>query len=360
MNGNARTPQEPETPKKEENRWPWWAQFSLCLIVLGAACFLLTWVPMHAVAANTGSGNLALYSMMAVFIGIVAMTVSGVFIFMTFRIDRGTKREAETVAREKSEEVSERIANKKTEEVVMRVVKEQAEKIKESWMESMTRDIEDQKNKLQFYMNYIQESLDGKEKEFDKKVTELDRKVIEFELRSKQAENIVVRLENEKQVKINELNEIKNSGVKVLEQIRKESTDRLDELESSIAVSIRSTGENTATELRSTVEDVKTWLKSREKEARQQVTEVEEKVVAEVRKAEDEARQRIENTIKDIGDDTAIRMDKRVSQAVDEMVEAARLKINEANVEKLVDEKIQPFLERSTLARFFGSRRRAP
>ena len=50
--------------------------------------------------------------MIAVLVGLTMMTVSGIFIFMTFRIDRGTKLEA----REEAQKTAKKNAKKNREE----------------------------------------------------------------------------------------------------------------------------------------------------------------------------------------------------------------------------------------------------
>ena len=121
-------------------RWPWWGQFLLAVIALAAACALLIWFPIRAVQEFSGEDAkdtiLAWGPMFAAFAGLTAMTVSGVFIFMTFRIDRGArlaaKKEAEEVAEKVAKEKAEEIA-KKAEEIAKTETKKAAEeKIKES------------------------------------------------------------------------------------------------------------------------------------------------------------------------------------------------------------------------------------
>lgn len=352
MNGNAQTPQK----TKDRTKWPWFAQLFLAVTALATAVVLLIWIPMHAAPAlveeSPGGASPYFSTMMAVLVGLATMTISGIFLFMTFRIDRGTREVAQREAKKISRKISMDVANKKTKEVVREIAKKEIKDFKDAWMREMAQGIEDQKRKLKISMGVIQGNLDRKSEDIGNTVARL-------KLRSEEAEQIVKDLRDEKQNKMDELNEIKNNGVESLQRIRKEGVDRLGELESSIAANLRNVGENASIDLRSVVEDVKTWLKSREKEARQQVEKAEEKAVAEVKKAGDEAKRRIENTIKDVEDDAAAHLDKLVSQAVDEMIEVAHLKIDEADVEKLVDEKVRPFLERSPWARIFGSRPRA-
>ena len=90
--------------------WPWWGQFLLALAALGVASWLLIYMPTMSadrVVAATGKdkvdGLVVWGPMFAVLIGITAMTITGIFIFMTFRIDRGAREVARKVAREEAQ-----------------------------------------------------------------------------------------------------------------------------------------------------------------------------------------------------------------------------------------------------------------
>lgn len=99
-----------EFEQKNDNptRWPWWGQFLLALAALGTACVLLIAIPTYIapthIVPKTDGGEvgttnlLPLTTLIVVFIGLTTMTISAMFLFMTFRIDRGTKTTAQRVA----------------------------------------------------------------------------------------------------------------------------------------------------------------------------------------------------------------------------------------------------------------------
>lgn len=88
------------TPKVKDNirLWPWQAQFATLLFVLAIATFLIV-LPVLAVRVldteYAFSSETDLWStMIGILLGLTTMTVSGVFVFMTFRIERGARLEA--------------------------------------------------------------------------------------------------------------------------------------------------------------------------------------------------------------------------------------------------------------------------
>ena len=91
-----------------KTRWPWWGQFLLAVIALVTASGLLIFMPVLSasqVAGDGGAGGLAVWGpMFSVLIGITSMTITGIFVFMTFRIDRGARAEAREVAKEVAQE----------------------------------------------------------------------------------------------------------------------------------------------------------------------------------------------------------------------------------------------------------------
>ena len=97
--------------KRAPGEWPWWAQFSLALFAMILAALFLIGLPysvMIAVAersVNPGAAG-AWAAMIPVLIGFTTMTISGIFVFMTFRIDRGAKAEARAEARVEAKKVA--------------------------------------------------------------------------------------------------------------------------------------------------------------------------------------------------------------------------------------------------------------
>ena len=109
------------TQKKNREKWPWGAQFVLALVALLVLVGLIVLLPIYS-ASKLSVNGVALDAvkiwtpMLSVLIALTTMTISGIFIFMTFRIDRGTKREAKTQARKKARKVAETVAKTKLDE----------------------------------------------------------------------------------------------------------------------------------------------------------------------------------------------------------------------------------------------------
>ena len=99
--------------------WPWGAQFIFALFALLFIGFL--WVGLPVISTLKFGGNVPVNEsglwepMVASMLGITTMTITAIFLFMTFRIDRGTKREAREEARETAVE--------KTKEIVKNAAK---------------------------------------------------------------------------------------------------------------------------------------------------------------------------------------------------------------------------------------------
>ena len=90
--------------------WPKWSKPVLALsamILLGGVWIgvplLSAWKLVENNAQATGFVDYR--PMMAVLIAMTTATIAGIFLFMTFRIDRGTRLKAERVTKEKVDEV---------------------------------------------------------------------------------------------------------------------------------------------------------------------------------------------------------------------------------------------------------------
>ena len=88
--------------KDDIRQWPWKAQFAALLIVLALATFLIVLPVLVVRVLDTeyafSSETDIWAAMIAILLGLTTMTVSGVFVFMTFRIDRGARLEARETA----------------------------------------------------------------------------------------------------------------------------------------------------------------------------------------------------------------------------------------------------------------------
>lgn len=99
-----------------DNELPWGARFILFLVALALAASMIV-LPIWSVQQYGATSGSDLWGpMLAMLIGLTTMTISGIFVFMTFRIDRGTKLTAQWTAR--------RIAADTVEKLVKRVVGE--------------------------------------------------------------------------------------------------------------------------------------------------------------------------------------------------------------------------------------------
>ena len=98
----------PTEPIPSGPAWPWWGELLLAVSALAVIGILLIGLPVWS--ATQFSGGVAASDvwipMMAVLVGLTTITVSGIFLFMTFRIDRGTKLQAEWTAKAVAETVA--------------------------------------------------------------------------------------------------------------------------------------------------------------------------------------------------------------------------------------------------------------
>ena len=95
---------------------PWGARFTLFFLALVLAAFMLL-LPVWSVWYYGTTSGVDLWGpVMATLIGLTTMTISGIFVFMTFRIDRGTKLTArwtaEKIAAETVRGIVERVLGK--------------------------------------------------------------------------------------------------------------------------------------------------------------------------------------------------------------------------------------------------------
>ena len=96
-----------------KSEWPWWGQLILAVIALFLALVLLVALPVASVLwLGDGGGQQAgvWEPMIASLLALTSLLVTGIFLFMTFRIDRGTKLEAERTAKETATEIATRTA----------------------------------------------------------------------------------------------------------------------------------------------------------------------------------------------------------------------------------------------------------
>ena len=112
--------------------WPGWAKFWLAfatMIFIGCI-----WIGLPALSAlesvkAQGSGTVDYTPMISVYAAMTTATITGIFLFMTLRIDRGTRLKAESVAKDKMD----KIVAEKIEEMIRGAVNSQIteEKLRE-------------------------------------------------------------------------------------------------------------------------------------------------------------------------------------------------------------------------------------
>ena len=291
---------------KDKTHWPWWGQFLLAVIALSIACILLIWLPMeigsktilgsNSTGGTAGNAFTTFAPMIVVFVGLTTMTISGMFLFMTFRIDRG----ARLTAREEAQSVARGEARN--------AAKEEIKKIAE--IEAIIENTRKQKERAVRCMDSAKGELREAKDEFSK---------------------------GREQIK-NSVEEVDTAGGEAVARMKRIETDITDTLKRSVE---------------DVVEDVRGRVREAEKEARDRIAEIDAKARAEVKKAGDEARNDIEDAGKKIEREMKHEMKNiegeavnRTTEQVDRLIAEARGKIDEADIEKLLDERIEPILAR--------------
>ena len=91
---------------------PWVARFILFVLILLLAAFMIG-LPVWSVQRYGATTEIDLWGpVLATLLGLTTMTVSGIFMFMTFRIDRGTKLKAEWTAKKTAEKAVREVIDK--------------------------------------------------------------------------------------------------------------------------------------------------------------------------------------------------------------------------------------------------------
>ena len=215
---NSQNKESNEQGRKDKEVRPFPLQETIVGIV--AALIVVCWVglPIWSATQFIRSGSTstsdAWTPLLSVFVALTTMTVSAIFLFMTFRIDRGAKSEARLVAKKAAKKVVEKIA-KEAERKVTRVT-EKAEgaitKIQNEVKEKTT------------------EAITGIEKEVGQKAVEATEKI----------ENKVKKVDgdqNEALKRINELTDenirkrietgLQNRDIDILESIIKQAEEEM-------------------------------------------------------------------------------------------------------------------------------------
>ena len=105
--------------------WPEWAKPTMALaamILLGGAWIgaplLIAWQLMKQ---NTGATAMNFQPLTTVLVAMTTATIAGIFLFMTFRIDRGTRLKAESVAKREIEKRTTEEIRKRIQEALSEV-----------------------------------------------------------------------------------------------------------------------------------------------------------------------------------------------------------------------------------------------
>ena len=122
----------------EPAKWPWGAEFALALCAMVLAALFLIGLPYVVTIAVDGANvpespgaAKAWNAIVPSLLGLTTMTISGIFLFMTLRIDRGAKAEARDAAEDK------------VKEIIESQVKTQLDKLLEEKMEAAIKQIKD-------------------------------------------------------------------------------------------------------------------------------------------------------------------------------------------------------------------------
>lgn len=114
---------------------PWVARFVLFLAILLVVGFMM-WLPVWSVERYGATSGLDLWGpVMATLVGLTTMTISGIFVFMTFRIDRGTKLTAQWTAQ--------KVAKDTVAELVRKVIGEKIAKTRTTIEEGLAKATEE-------------------------------------------------------------------------------------------------------------------------------------------------------------------------------------------------------------------------
>ena len=290
-----------------ESKWPWWGQLILAIVALGTACSLLIVIPTHVASMHgeVGVVNRSLMAMITVFVGLTTMTISGMFLFMTFRIDRGAKAEAGKIAEKEAKKVAKEVARKVAEDRV--------------------------KDKIDFV-----------------------RAQAETVEKIKVAGGEAVGL----------IGEAGNAEVAKIKETGSEAVGRVGEAGDAEVAKIEEAGGESTAEVRRSGEDAKNEIEETGREERDQMERAGNEAKEKVKKAGDDAVEEV-GEVRDREAIPKVRAaGEKVGSEADQMIEEARRKIDEADIKKLVKERLDAVLKQAggRPGRFFSQfrRRREP
>lgn len=112
------------------------------MIACGLLIVIPTYIAPKAVVGGAKVTNLPFTTLVVVFIGLTTMTISAMFLFMTFRIDRGTKATAREVAGKVARKVAEdKVTDDAVDEIckIRKAGKEAKEEVKKAGGDAVNR-----------------------------------------------------------------------------------------------------------------------------------------------------------------------------------------------------------------------------
>lgn len=126
------TPVNSDSSNGTRGEWPWWGQFALVLCAMVLAALFLIGLPYVVTIAVDGANEStrpdaarAWNAIVPSLLGLTTMTISGIFVFMTFRIDRGAKAEAREAAEKIAKKTADEIVKKEVEKIVESEIRKQ-------------------------------------------------------------------------------------------------------------------------------------------------------------------------------------------------------------------------------------------
>ena len=132
------TPSTPTLASSSKTRgdWPWWGEFALALCAMVLAALFLIGLPYVVTIAVDGANDStrpdaakAWNAIVPSLLGLTTMTISGIFVFMTFRIDRGAKAEAREFAVKITKKTAEEVVRREVEKMVDLKIRKQLDNL---------------------------------------------------------------------------------------------------------------------------------------------------------------------------------------------------------------------------------------
>lgn len=157
------------------DRLPWVARFVLFLSILLLAAFMMV-LPVWSVQRYGATSGIDLWGpVMATLVGLTTMTISGIFVFMTFRIDRGAKltaaRTADRIAREIVGNIVREVIGKRIAEARHTINKRLGEASKE--MEKIKEEVTTTEKRIATAKKQLVERIETLEREMERQFADL-------------------------------------------------------------------------------------------------------------------------------------------------------------------------------------------